>query len=197
MTEKITLYTLKELEEKHPEAYKKALKNLKHKVCKWDMPHLTHDLENRATTLINEHDWIKDIDTEDIELSYSLSYSQGDGLSFTGKLIYRHDNGLKMQVVLKRTNSHYYHKNTVQAAYADVYDWDDELENMGEEEFKDLRREAEQDAKHDVKHLHDKIADELEKYGYDIIEYRESEENIKELAEINEWRFTESGQEVQ
>ena len=195
MSEKIEIYTLKELEEKHPDGYKKALENMQQKVRGWDIPYLADDLTAYIKREIDNYDadtW-RELEAKDIDVNYSLSYSQNEGLSFTGRFTVKLKE-VTLLFLLKRTSTRSPYKNTVKAQYDGVWDFSDDLEREDIENM-DIDSKAEKVRTH-LKQMHDEIAEKTKEYGYEVIEYQESEENIRSLAEINDWKFTEKGQKV-
>ena len=107
-------------------------------------------------------------------LRYSLSYCQGDGLSITGLFKWK-DFYIKIE-----NNSRYAHKyNTEIYIYKPC-----SIEG---------EKEAEQKVYDKFKEIYYKICDDLEKYGYALIEDALKDENIKENIEINDYYFTKEG----
>jgi hypothetical protein len=137
----------------------------------------------------------------DVELQYSLSYSQGDGLSFKGTLNLKKFLDEKYSKKLRKSYQHalwdyiysvnstgnggnycYAHKNDIE--YTENYNdckehkyidklWDDVLE--------------------EIKEYYIELCDKLEKYGYSILEYRMNNEEFLELCEANEYNFYKDG----
>jgi len=133
-----------------------------------EYPFLEDDLTENCCELLRE----KDIDINNINLFYSLSYSQGDGLCFTGEL-------KKDGITLNLThNGHYYYAKSVNMEY---YDAD------GEE------IEEENETAQELKSIYFDICDKLEKEGYSILEYRMNNEEMSELCEANDYYFLENG----
>ena len=105
---------------------------------------------------------------ESLEIFYSLSYCQGDGLSFSCTL-----EKCGVTYVVSQCSNNYYHANTMDAYRLD--------EDGNEEEEKGLLEEMRS------------IAKEAEKAGYDEIKYQNSNEAIDEAMEANEYTFTLEG----
>ncbi len=153
-------------------------------------------------------DWV-DILTmfgfEEPKIAYSVSYSQGDGASFTSGS-WKYSKGLserikkeypshtflheaakqtvlmfqksmyKCEFSVLRTSSHYVHENTVSV---DVSPYSEATPNES----------AIMEAKHIVKCLCKRMYTEFKKEG----EYQSSEEHLKELAQANDYEFFEDG----
>lgn len=98
------------------------------------------------------------------KLNYSLSYSQGDGVSFTGRFKWG-----RYYVDISRNTSHYYHSNSTSInLYKDEY-----LSEYAE------GKTAEKAAAK-IKEAYDEICNQIEKVGYAEIEYQSSDEAIKD-----------------
>lgn len=157
-TIRIKLYKFSELSK---EAKNKARDN-------WyeneDYPFLSETLTESCYYLLNENGCTY----SDIKLLYSLSYSQGDGLCFTGS-ISKNGNTLNLT-----HNYRYYFASSVQMTYTD---------NEGEEvdEIKELRD------------IYFEVCKQLEKEGYGEIEYRMTDDECSNLFEENEYEFTKDG----
>ena len=107
----------------------------------------------------------------DPTLYYSLSYSQGDGVCFEG--VFKWKNNYKVYI---KHSGNYYHYNSV-----DI----------------EIRTKADYDAKQEVydtfKGIYIDICREMEKIGYNYIEYEDTEEYIINEIECNEYEFLENG----
>lgn len=116
-----------------------------------------------------------------LKLFYSLSYCQGDGLCFIGKVKF------KDTVFLIEHKGRYYNNKIttiMPITFMNVY-----IEDINNKKtLKAIEKRTEE-----FKLLYYKICDELEKIGYDIIEAEDSEENIKEIIELNEYEFLPNG----
>jgi len=112
---------------------------------------------------------------ENLELLYSLSWSQGDGVCFVGSFEY---NALKVKIT--HDNGRYYHNKSTVKQFTDLNeeDLDNEDENLHVMEFKNLYLD---------------ICNKLEKEGYAELEYRMPEAEFNEFCEANEYEFYEDG----
>lgn len=133
---------------------------------------------------------------ENVELSYSLSCCQGDGLSFKADINWQ--NFLKAKKISQKTidkMNDYIYKffssgNTGRYYYASNSDiqWEDQGSNMKEalvDKIDALRDE--------IAEYYLDICKKLEKYGYSILEYRMTEAEFLELCESNDYEFTADG----
>lgn len=132
------------------------------------------------------------------ELSYSLGYCQGDGVSFTGSWsgeelkdilskVYDGKVPLKMRLLsnnltieFRRRSHHYYHAYTIEV-YFDSYVYSDRLAEYIDEQCKI------------IDYWRISICKDLEKTGYAEIEYRNSEEAMEETCEADGYEFYENG----
>lgn len=149
------------------------------------------------------YDVIEDLKSKgwnDVKLQYSLSYCQGDGLSFSGKLdlkwflenIYSKKltkfkiwalNEYIYKVISKGNTGHYSYSHKNQIEFEHNYPYERKhieklLENVLDE----------------VKDYYVKLCNEYEKQGYNEIDYQLSNEYITEFLENNEYEFFENGQ---
>jgi len=158
-TKTINLYEFSELSEK---AKKQAIN-------KWyeneDYSYLEDILRESAIDLLKENG----CEYNAIQLLYSLSYCQGDGLCFTGEV---YKNGITMRI---KHNHRYYFSSSVEFFFFD---------ETGEEteENKELTN------------IYLTICREVEKQGYAEIEYRMTEDEFSELCTANEYFFDEKGE---
>ena len=115
---------------------------------------------------------------ENVELRYSLSYSQGDGVSFIGQFKWKN----YYITIERKTNSpycHYVHSKTTIISIDTNYGNDAKTEVY--EEFNEI---------------YQSICNELETFGYKEIEYKQSEECFKEECNANECEFYENGEMI-
>lgn len=110
---------------------------------------------------------------KDLEILYSLSYCQGDGVSFKGTLS---RDGVLYNV--EQNDHHYYHEYTIK-----VYIIDPETDE-------------ESDAPDSILDLIRRACKETERAGYEEIEYQQSPEYIDEMIMDNEYTFTLEGKRM-
>lgn len=170
-TKQINIYDYDELTD---EVKEKVLNDFR---SRNDYYFLEECLTESLNALIKEHE-INALTTP--ELRYSLNYSKGDGLSFIGDFEYK---GIKFYLRLGSLSNYYSHSNTIDISRED----EDEDEN-------DITEEVKQVIEDEFKEIFFKICNQLEKEGYDFIEYEDSEEAIKEMIEANEYKFRENGE---
>ena len=147
-----------------------------------------------------------------LDVNYNLGYSQGDGLSFTGKIsiydfitnplnkerlekdftqkelktLYFLANTMELgSIIINRVNYYYYHKNSVNFDYE--YEIGDYL--RGKEKLENV---AEKFLNYIID-LFDSECDKLEEYGYNYF-YEISEEEAKEICTANDYKFFENGE---
>lgn len=102
---------------------------------------------------------------------YSLSWSQGDGAMFEGRIYW------KSYTADIKQSGHYYHYNSKNIELYSTKT-DKEASDKVYDQFNDLYVD---------------ICKKLERYGYDCIDYALSEEAIIETIEANEYEFTKEG----
>jgi hypothetical protein len=181
-TKIINLYTIEELEKENIKGYEKAIQyfrgNNDYMFLEDCMNEKLHELleENKITDL---NDTSK-AGTKPTPVRYSLSYSQGEGAMFEGKFIFKHEG--KEYTAKVKHSGYYYHSNSKDITIVD---------SEGEET--DAEGYAWGDAEAYFNGLYIDICKELKTYGYDFIEYEDSEENIKGNCEANEYYFTIDG----
>jgi len=110
---------------------------------------------------------------EDLKVFYSLSYSQGDGVSFVCKLV----EGLEVYEV--NQGGSYVHEMTMS-----IYHEDENGNETDGEKEKNLLVEVRN------------IAKKAEKAGYEYIESEDSNENIDATILANEYTFTLEGERM-
>lgn len=164
ITKTINLYELSELTDK---AKEKALAD-------WnegnDFPIMQSHMINLLKERLDERGIQYDADS--IDVRYSLSYSQGDGFMFLGKVQWE-----GYYIVIKHSG-HYFHSNSKDIdIYEDANQNDHADEKVGEEFEK----------------VYQEICDQMERIGYDEIEYQQSMELFTETCEDNEYMFTADG----
>jgi len=160
---KVTTYKFSELS---PEAKEKAKKSYYESVqygCEQ-----YEFLQENLTEILKADLKEAGIEYEDLEVLYSLSYSQGDGLCFTGKF---KDNDFSVVITHR---GRYYHSNSVDFQFYD--EAGEEIEDN--EEFKKWYKDE---------------CKKLEKEGYAEVEYIMDDKEFSELSDDNGWEFTEDG----
>lgn len=156
-------------------------------------------------------DWkeqLKEKGFEDVDLSYSLGYAQGDGASFTAKSVdietlvksfpklkkfkqFADGDKYYMSINIERISSHYVHENTTRAnvEVLEKYAKDGSTLDLTEKEEK-LLGDFEKTLNEVIYDLNRKIGES----GYAEIEHQTSEEYIKDMSEANNYEYLESGE---
>lgn len=160
-----TTTTVYKFDELSDEAKEKALQE--HTENNY-MPFLSADMNERLHELLGENKLKYD---EQPEVLYSLSYSQGDGAMFEGTVYYK-----AWRVDISHSG-HYYHENSKDLDITSVKTGNDAPDKVYSE----------------FNELYVSICKELEQYGYDQIEWQNSEEYFAEMCEANEYEFTKDG----
>lgn len=142
---------------------------------------LSDDITEYAAMLLGD----AKIDFRDLRLMFSLSYSQGDGLCFTGEFT---KYGIRMSI---GHNYRYYFAKSVTFEFFN--DKGEEIEEDGTnlETAKVSKANAVKIAK--LKAIYFELAKKLEKHGYDILEYRANDEEFTDLCEANQYTFEGDG----
>lgn len=115
--------------------------------------------------------------TRPTQVYYSLNYCQGDGAMFEGVYIYTFNS--KKYIVTVNQSGHYYHYNSKNFSIVED-ETGEEPENYNEVE-----------QAFNTEYVG--ICKELERQGYDFIEYEDSMESFTESCEANEYTFTKEG----
>lgn len=147
-----------------------------------DYPTLSEDLTEECKYQLNEHN-IEIIDK--LKVYYDLSYTQGSGTMFEGK--FKWD---KYYATIKQSG-HYYHYNSKDITL-ELIDEPDELTDK-EYDYYIKQHNKDYDEFNDI---YVSICKGLEKYGYNQIEYEDSEESIKEMIDSNDYEFYDNGEIV-
>jgi len=151
--------------------------------------------------------YIEEKGFEDVEVNYSLGYSQGDGFSFTGtasdnEKFLRNQFGDKfaelatseyvddLNISVQRSSSHYSHEKTVSFEVS-IYYSDDEDDNYDKETAKLSKLVVELEELGEE--WKDDICKQLEKDGYAEIEGNSSRDTILDDIEANDYDFDEEG----
>jgi hypothetical protein len=178
ITKDYTIYTFPELDQK---AKDKARERFNEDGS--NLYFLSDNMNERLYELLEEN---KITDTNDTskpgtkptQVFYSLSYSQGDGAMFEGNYIWNN-----LYVYIKQ-KGHYYHSNSKTITiYKRVWNELDGIEIEEEIDSVECGFEA----------IYQKICKELEQYGYNEIEYQNSEEVFAENCEANGYTFLSDG----
>ncbi len=111
-------------------------------------------------------------DVDSIDVQYSLSYCQGDGFMFEGVF----EIG-KYTAKVKHSGC-YYHSKSRTIEWLDIDGNDADMEGGMYKDF--------------VK-MYEEVCKEMERIGYDEIEYQRSEENFQQECEGNGYMFEENG----
>ncbi len=133
-----------------------------------DYPFLSDDLTESCKTLLEGN---KIQYNNDLNLGYSLSCCQGDGLNFTGNFQWK-------KYDIKITHSWRYPF----ASSSDI--------SIVNEEGEDIENVK---IREQFKNIYLNICNELEKEGYGILEYRMNDEEFTELCEWNDYWFLDNG----
>ena len=128
---------------------------------------LQDDMEYKAEELLKKNKIEGDLQN----VFYSLNYCQGDGAMFEGNFKWK---GYFVDIV---QSGHYNHYNSKTIIICD---------NNGEKVSDKIDKEFDD--------LYVEICEELAQYGYGSIEYEQSEDNLKELFEANDYQFVENGE---
>ena len=167
---KVIRYSFEELT---PEAQEKAIEGWRYSLS-MDMPeYLLEEIMSEKLTEEITGEW-DSAGAEDLSLAYSLSYSQGDGVSFTGRVYKESAPGLSWPdsasyAEFNRTSNHYSHPYTVTP---ELFDEEGEEITEGIETFRNSYLV---------------ICSNLEKYGYKWIEEYTSEDHAREeIAEAGD-----------
>jgi len=163
---KINVYDFKELDKKVQDKVIQKFRNEE----EFDM--LSEVLHNELATISVEFGF-KPVGK--VDLNYSLSNCQGDGVCFMGEFLYEKDN---QKLFIKKNSHRYSHYNTVDITIIDL--------STGEEVNDELEYNA-------FKEMYKEMCDKLEKSGYDYIEDVIKEENIIVMINSNEFEFYKDG----
>jgi hypothetical protein len=172
------VYNVYKLEELPKEAQEKALEEHRKYTEYYGLSYL---LTERLQELLKDN---KIVDTNDTSKAgtkptnvlYSLSYCQGDGAMFEGDFVYTY-NGKEYTITIKHSGI-YYHSNS-----KNIYVRDMEGEDVDEWE----------DVEKSLNDVYISICKQLEREGYDFMEYEDSMESFSESCEANEYTFTIDG----
>lgn len=161
-----TVYTFDELTE---EAKAVAIENYREGQ---DFPWLSDDMSNYLEELLAKHKITYEFTPN---LYYSLSYSQGDGAMFEGKLFWK-----AWQIEVKQSG-HYYHENSKTYWNSVSVKTGKDITNQAAKQFDDLYIE---------------ICKAVAKYGYDSMEAQNADENISTYLLEMDYEFTAEGKMI-
>jgi len=193
MTKNIKAYEFEELDD---ETREKIVQREIDRRRKHGDPSLPDFLKQTLKREIENHDFLEQGDYgSDLELYYSLGYSQGDGASFEGSLEFTDEENQMWYVTIKR-KGHYYHKNTMKVSTVEAAAETEEHYN-----FEDMTRqeivELEQEVGAVALDVARGIADDIKELGYDAIDEYESEERARQyIKEFKDCLYLEDGTEV-
>lgn len=148
----------------------------KQKAIEWYREGLEYNyLEDQMQDELTEHLLPKyKITPIDVTVRYSLSYSQGDGASFTGDIEW----GAYRATIATNQWGHYSHSRSVSVT---------ELNSLKTDKDAPATKWAELEV------IIENIGGELAKYGYSEIEYQASEDVCIEMIQANEYEFNDDG----
>lgn len=192
---KIKLYKYSELSEK---AKEKAVRDWVENGHAWNSGHDSRALTDQFKEILQEKGFEKGV-----EVCWSLSSCQGDGVAFSGSLdvpkyIKASDLMKKFGRLIGKVEARVYNRGREchwNSMSVEIFEDDSGSGSIGPKDWhpgslsKDLIVEFEEYLTQDVKD----ISRELEKIGYAEIEYRESEESVADTFEANYYEFTEDG----
>lgn len=154
-----------------------------------------------------DYQWLKDdimqelyeLDTlklfSDVRLQYSLSYRQGDGLSFSANIDFEaflKNKGLTTDKIDLLSNAVYKFVSTGNKGLY-CYAHKDQIQYEENERHVDAIWEEIDRYKEEIANYYIDICNKLKSYGYSVIEYRMSKEDFEELCEDNGYMFTKDG----
>jgi len=140
-------------------------------INKWyeheDYPFMCEDLTESLKCLLEMN---KINEVNNLKLHYSLSYCQGEGVCFTGDFKWKNYN------ISITHNFHYCHKRSTDINITTQSD-----------------NEASDKVYSNFKELYYSICDDIEKEGYEILEYRMSEEEFEDHCLSMDYTFLSNG----
>ena len=189
----INVYSFNELSESSKQ---KAINDyLNNDIFEYDLSFFKDDIENQ----------LKELNIEMTDLTYSLSSSQGDGLSFTSKFDVPYYVGLcftelsekRKSILVDLIHTIESSKNNGSYCYASKNDVDYELNNNDLDVYK--HKNIYKYINRLISYIQDVYMDlckDFEKQGYAEIEHQSSVEYISNELIINEYDFLENGKRV-
>lgn len=127
-------------------------------------PFMQSHMINLLKEKLEERGMVYDVDS--IDVRYSLSSCQGDGFMFIGTITWR-----DVDIAITHGDHHYSHMYTAR------FDYD----GLTEDEFGQFKA------------VYEAICKEMERIGYDHIDYITSEESFIEACDANDYTFREDG----
>lgn len=191
-TKTINIYSFEELSQ---EAQQKAIECFRD--CKQNNDDLFMFFDDDVKERLKENGW------DDVKLQYSLSYCQGDGLSFSGKL--------NLKWFLENEYSHKLPKYKINALceyiysvhskgntghYQYIYASENQIDYIKNYQDNIERKyiyKLWNDVLKEIKFSYMLLCRNFEKQGYDEIDFQLSDECIKEDIQANEYEFLENG----
>lgn len=173
-------------------------KEAKQKAIQWYRELVSEDSDLLHFFKEDVENQLAEIGFENPDVSYSLGYSQGDGVSFESKDIdleklfktypelkkysslLKYWDEYRLRFYVYRINTHYAHENSVRVSY----DFDSD-----EKPLIDLIEKL----KDDLEIIKNDLCRKFEKQGYDEITYRTSDEAIIEDIRANGYKFLKDG----
>jgi hypothetical protein len=160
----IALYKYNELSE---DAKERALQDF---IEGDPVPFLEEEMEEYLHELLKKNK-IK-YDPEDVSVQYSLGNAQGDGANFVGTVYWK---SYKVKITPKGGYCNQHNKSLEITSVKTGYE-------AGPEKYEYFDFD-----------VYMPICEELERYGYEVINNEHSEENFRYICEANDWEFLEDG----
>lgn len=139
-----------------------------------DYPYLEEAMQDQLEYLLEKYK----VTPIDVQVRYSLGYSQGDGASFTGEVEF---GAYRATISTNYYGNWYSHSKSV---------------SVSEMTSKKTDKEAPDATYAKLEKIVETIGDELEKFGYEEIEYEQSDDVIAELLLANDYEFNEDGEMI-
>lgn len=136
----------------------------------------------------------------DVTLIYSLSYSQGDGLSFKGEfnlLQWLKDKTNLKTSVINALNEYIYTVNSKgsKGHYCYASKWDIQYDYNSDIDYPHIEKIWVK-IFCDIQDYYIDICKKLEEFGYSILDYRMNFKEFNEMCQSNEYNFLEDGKMV-
>lgn len=189
----IDVYSFNELSESSKQ---KAINDYLNSDCfEYDLSFFKEDIENQ----------LKELNIEMTDLTYSLSHSQGDGLSFSSEFDVKHYVDLcftelsekRKSILIDLIHKIESNKNNGRYCYATktgieiIVNYDSLSEYKHRNIYKYINK-----LESYIQDLYIDLCKDFEKQGYTEIENQSSVEYISETLEINEYNFLENGKRI-